>query len=97
MDSVDVNSDTITYGASVRAVAASGDYAPFWFHSNRYGAVSAQPYSGQLSLSVSKELTRPRRWYDYSFGIEAAFNRVEDAKAVRDNPNFREILDTIYK
>lgn len=33
----------------------------------------------------------------YSFGIEAAFNRVEDAKAVRDNPNFREILDTIYK
>lgn len=33
----------------------------------------------------------------YSFGIEAAFNRVEDAKAVRDNPNFREILDTVYK
>lgn len=33
----------------------------------------------------------------YSFGIEAAFNRVEDAKAVRDNPNFRGILDTIYK
>ena len=33
----------------------------------------------------------------YRFGIEAAFNRVEDAKAVRDNPNFREILDTIYK
>ena len=71
MDSADVNSDTITYGASVQAVAASGDYAPFWFHSNRYGAVSAQPYSGQLSVSVSKELTRPRRWYDYSFGIEA--------------------------
>ena len=33
----------------------------------------------------------------YRFGVEAAFNRVEDAKAVRDNPNFREILDTIYK
>lgn len=33
----------------------------------------------------------------YGFGVEAAFNRVEDAKAVRDNPNFREILDTIYK
>lgn len=28
---------------------------------------------------------------------EVAFNRAEDAKAVRDNPNFREILDTIYK
>lgn len=33
----------------------------------------------------------------YRFGVEAAFNRVEDAKAVIDNPNFREILDTIYK
>lgn len=33
----------------------------------------------------------------YGFGVEAAFNRVEDAKAVRDNPNFREILDAIYK
>ena len=33
----------------------------------------------------------------YRFGVEVAFNRAEDAKAVRDNPNFREILDTIYK
>lgn len=30
-------------------------------------------------------------------GIKAIFNSREDAKAVRDNPNFREILDTIYK
>ena len=71
MDSADVNSDSITYGASVQAVAASGDYAPFWFHSNRYGAVSGQPYSGQVSVCVAKELTRPCRWYDYSFGVEA--------------------------
>lgn len=33
----------------------------------------------------------------YRFGIEVSFNRVKDAQAVRDNPNFREILDTIYK
>nr|DAR58515.1 MAG TPA: hypothetical protein [Crassvirales sp.] len=30
-------------------------------------------------------------------GIVALFNRKEDAQAVIDNPNFREILDTIYK
>lgn len=30
-------------------------------------------------------------------GIRAIFNRMEDAQAVIDNPNFREILDTIYK
>lgn len=33
----------------------------------------------------------------YSFGIKAYFNREEDTQAVIDNPNFREILDTIYK
>lgn len=30
-------------------------------------------------------------------GLIPLFNRKEDAQAVIDNPNFREILDTIYK
>lgn len=29
--------------------------------------------------------------------IVVTFNKIEDAQAVIDNPNFREILDTIYK
>nr|DAH58474.1 MAG TPA: hypothetical protein [Bacteriophage sp.] len=33
----------------------------------------------------------------YSRGIEVIFNRQEDAQAVIDNPNFREILDMVYK
>lgn len=33
----------------------------------------------------------------YIHGIEALFNTEEDAQAVIDNPNFREILDAIYK
>lgn len=33
----------------------------------------------------------------YRYGIRAMFNRMEDAQAVIDNPNFREILDTLYK
>ena len=33
----------------------------------------------------------------YATGITALFNREEDAQEVIDNPNFREILDTIYK
>lgn len=32
----------------------------------------------------------------YRHGIEAVFNRAGDAQAVIDNPNFREILYTIY-
>lgn len=33
----------------------------------------------------------------YVTGITALFNSKEDAQKVIDNPNFREILDTIYK
>lgn len=33
----------------------------------------------------------------YSFGIKPIFNRMEDAQAVIDNPNFRETLDMVYK
>lgn len=36
-------------------------------------------------------------WLQYVLGIVALFNRKEDAQSVIDNPNFREILDTIYK
>lgn len=35
--------------------------------------------------------------YIYNNGIQAVFNNEEDAQAVIDNPNFREILDTVYK
>ena len=33
----------------------------------------------------------------YSRGIEVIFNRKEDVQEVIDNPNFREILDMVYK
>ena len=33
----------------------------------------------------------------YSRSIEVIFNRKEDAQEVIDNPNFREILDMVYK
>ena len=33
----------------------------------------------------------------FTYSLEALFNNEEDAQAVIDNPNFREVLDTIYK
>lgn len=33
----------------------------------------------------------------HSFGIKPSFNRTADAQAVIDNPNFKEILDMVYK
>lgn len=39
----------------------------------------------------------PYASYNFTYSLEALFNNEEDAQAVIDNPNFREILDTIYK
>ena len=33
----------------------------------------------------------------FTYSLEALFNNEEDAQAVIDNPNFRDILDTVYK
>ena len=33
----------------------------------------------------------------YSFGLKPIFNRMEDVQEVIDNPNFRGILDIVYK
>lgn len=49
-----------------------------------YDGVNQKYYAGQISIK-------------YLRGISAIFDRKEDAQAVIDNPNFREILDTIYK
>lgn len=47
-------------------------------------------YANQTYVTASVSTT-------YSRGIEVIFNRKEDAQAVIDNPNFREILDMVYK
>lgn len=52
-------------------------------------------------IVVKEGCTYEEDIYDLSyyklFGLVALFNRKEDAQAVIDNPNFRKILDTIYK
>ena len=50
-------------------------------------AYNTVTYKYEICFSPSKVI----------FGLHACFNRKEDAQAVIDNPNFREILDTIYK
>ena len=39
-------------------------------------------------------------WVDFTYGVDTNdifFKNLEDAQSVIDNPNFREILDAIYK
>lgn len=39
----------------------------------------------------------PYASYNFTYSLEALFNNEEDAQAVIGNPNFQEILNTIYK
>lgn len=39
----------------------------------------------------------PYASYNFTYSLEALFNNEEDTLAVIDNPNFLEILDTVYK
>lgn len=50
----------------------------------RYGKIDKIYYTSTTSIT-------------HLCGIKAFFNRKEDAQAVINNPNFREILDTIYE
>ena len=47
-------------------------------------------YANQIYVTASVSTV-------FSRGIKVIFNRKEDAQAVIDNPNFREILDMVYK
>lgn len=63
---------------------------------NRLHTIATNPHT-IIYNKVSKTYYTSVSDSMYSFGIKAYFNREEDVQAVIDNPNFREILDTIYK
>ena len=61
--------DTLLYVGGVNVISSSGSAAPTWLQANRNGEISALPHSGNLSLGIQKNATRPNRWYDYDFGV----------------------------
>jgi hypothetical protein len=62
-----VQNDTIKYDVSTTGIASSGFHAPFWFHNNQYGAISARPQSFNLSTAIYKDLSKPSAVFDYGF------------------------------
>ncbi len=46
----------IHYGASLQGVASSGDTAPFWFSSNRYGLGSIQTKNALLRADIARDV-----------------------------------------
>lgn len=72
MDQGDLSKDTLTYSVGLSTVLSSGEFAPFWMHSNQHGAVSSSPFSGSLRLVLDKPATRPGRWWDYDFAADVS-------------------------
>ena len=65
-----------------------------------YNRLHPQQNDNLYCISFEHECTYLSGLYykEYSVpSIVATFNRMEDAQAVIDNPNFREILDMVYK
>lgn len=76
----------LTYSVEIQGLASSGEYAPFWLQSNRFGTVSAQPYSGNLIVGIARQMpTAPTEYtfrkgqklFDYGFGLKA-IGQVDD-------------------
>lgn len=66
------------------------------YYNKQHPKQSDYPYC----ITFEEEYGYKEGGYDLSYplyGLVALFNKAEDAQAVIGNPNFREILDTIYK
>ena len=66
----------------------NGDWKPDWSNSNEFKFYIVFDYFDDMYKTKSKSETCNNIIY---------FTHREDAQAVIDNPNFRDILDTIYK
>ena len=64
--------DTFYYELGVAALTSSGAYAPYWLTTNTHAAVSVSPHSGNFTMGITKNATRPHRWWDYDFACTAS-------------------------
>ncbi|QOR59345.1 hypothetical protein [uncultured phage cr116_1] len=65
-----------------------------------YNKLHPTRYIRPYCITFEEEYGYIVRQYDIAdclYGVVALFNSNDDAQEVIDNPNFREILDTIYK
>ena len=66
----DTGRDSLYYVGEVSALSSSGEQAPTLMWHNSQGNLSLHPHSGNLSVGIVKQATRPNRWFDYDFGVE---------------------------
>lgn len=63
--------DSIYTEFAINAIGSTGNYAPFWLHTNKNGCISHLPHSSALQIKIGKEMSNPQQLFDYEFGIAA--------------------------
>lgn len=69
--------NAIYYEAGTSAIASSGETAPFWLHSNKYGMYSASPYSSTTHLTIGKDFRQDKKLFKYAFKANGQFRADE--------------------
>ena len=73
----------VDYAVEMSGTASSGDYAPFWLTSNRYGLSSVENNSGYIRACVqrSTQADSTRLWR-VGYGLDSAIPANYTSKAV---------------
>ena len=70
---IDGLTDNTEYSVELNGSTANGDYAPFWFSSNRYGLSTTEPNSGYLRAGIHRSTdTDSLLNWRYGYGIDLA-------------------------
>lgn len=84
------------YGQQLKKILALNQLLNIAEYYNRLHTTGSNTYTIMYG-KIDKIYYTSTTSITYLCGIKAFFNRKEDAQAVINNPNFREILDTIYR
>lgn len=109
MDSADIETDTLYYGASISGVFAGnikGEYLPdnsentLWLMANTDGDIVNKQVNAIVCLQSFKQPTRPHRWWDYSYGVQingrATNGALPDARPFTFNYPFTAYFQQLY-
>lgn len=71
----DTSDTTLIYNVETSVNVGSGDYAPLWFTSNRFGLSSEEPNSGYLRAGIEYNKSLKHRWHiGAGLDLAGAFN-----------------------
>lgn len=59
--------DSIYYRVGLSGTVSTGEVAPFWLHSNRYGMYSMSSAGSTNFGEIGKNFRKDGRWFDYGF------------------------------